>query len=497
MRSIFRALLPVLAIAPALAACAVSTSPVTGRQRAYAYSWQQEIEIGRRADREIVDQFGTYDDPELEAYVRGVGEAVLAASHLRRPEALPEYQATRFTFRVLDTEIVNAFALPGGYVYVTRGLLAHLDNEAQLAVVLGHEIGHVAARHTAQDALQSGFLVAALLGADFLAEGAGVRGEIVDAASIGAQLLLFRYSRDDERESDRLGVEYAALAGYRAAEGAEFFTALERMQARDSWFPAFLSTHPDPGRREQTVAQLAAEWAAKGHAGERVDRDGYLARLEGMTLGEDPRQGFEEDGVFYHPAGEFRFPLPRGWSMGRDGRRMQFVPADQDEPALEVQFGSVSRSETALGAAADFVGANGLENVSTSRTELNGFPGARVEATMDGDEGEESYRVFGYWIEQAGQVRRFVGISTAEEAGAMQDAVETMTRGFRVLTDPDILSMQPARLALVAVDVDTPFRDLMEGSDPPYGMDLEGLAIMNGIEPDGVVPAGSIVKLPR
>ena len=497
MRSIFRTLVPVLAIAPALAACAVSTSPVTGRQRAYAYSWQQEIELGRRADREIVDQFGTYDDPALEAYVRGVGEAVLATSHLRRPAALPEYQATKFTFRVLDTEVVNAFALPGGYVYVTRGLLAHLDNEAQLAVVLGHEIGHVAARHTAQDALKNGVMLAGLLGAGLVADEAGVHEAIVEVASIGAQLLLFRYSRDDERESDRLGVEYAALAGYRAAEGAEFFTALERMQARESFFPAFLSTHPDPGRREQTVAQLAQEWAAQGHAGERVERDAYLARLEGMTLGEDPRQGFEEDGVFYHPAGAFRFPVPRGWSMARDGRRMQFAPADQDEPALEVRFGASSRHSTALGAAADFIRDNGLEGATSSRTELNGFAGARVDASMPGEEGEESYRVLGYWIEQGGQVRRFVGISTQEEAGAMEHAVQTMTRGFRELTDPDILSMQPARLALVEVEADTPFLDLMEGSDPPYGMDLEALAILNGVEPGGVVPAGSVVKLPR
>ena len=124
MKPILRALLPVLAIGPTLAACAVSTNPVSGNRRAYGYTWEQEIQLGRQADEEIVEQFGVYHDPELEDYVRRVGEQVLAQSHLRRQTALPEYQRTKFTFRILDTEIVNAFALPGGFVYVTRGLLA-------------------------------------------------------------------------------------------------------------------------------------------------------------------------------------------------------------------------------------------------------------------------------------------------------------------------------------------------------------------------------------
>ena len=492
-----RRLLPVLVVAPAVAACAVSTSPVSGRQRAYPYSWQQEIEIGRHADRDIVDQFGTYQDSALDAYVRRVGEAVLAASHLRREGALPEYQATKFTFRVLDTEIVNAFALPGGFVYVTRGLLAHLDNEAQLAVVLGHEIGHVAARHTAQDAIRSGMMLAALGGAGWMIEEAGVPHGLAAGTGIGAQLLLYRYSRDDERESDRLGVEYAVLAGYRAVEAAEFFTALERMQARDSFFPAFLSTHPDPGAREQTVAQLAAEWGARGPAGARVEGDGYLATLDGLVIGEDPREGFAENGVFHHPAGAFHFPIPEGWVLWRDGRRMRFVPDGGVEPGIRVEFGASSRHETALAAAAAFVTENAIEGASTRGTELNGFAGARVVGRLGSGDDDVNYRVFGYWLEHGGQVRRFVGIATEEESRAMQDAVETMTRGFRALTDPDIVGMQPARLALVAVDADTPFAELMEGSDPPYGMDLDALAIMNGLEPGAVVPAGSVVKLPR
>lgn len=494
MRSILRLLLPVLALAPTVSACAVSTSPVTGRQRAYAYSWEQEVRIGRAADAQIVEQFGTYDDADLADYVRRVGQAVLATSHLRREGALPEYRHTKFVFRVLDTEAVNAFALPGGYVYVTRGLLAHLENEAQLAVVLGHEIAHVAARHGSQNALESGLMMVGLLGAALLGEEvAGAGREINDYGGVAAQLLLFRYSRDDERESDQLGVEYAALAGYRAAEGADFFVKLQRMQARGGWFPAFLSTHPDPGRRELTVAQLASEWAARGHDGQRVERDAYLARIDGIALGQDPREGFEMAGTFYHPAGGFRFPIPRHWQVVRDGRQIQLKP--QAGSGIQVDFAARSRHPTADVAAAAFVRDNDLAGASTLRTEMNGFRGARVDAGMEAN--GASYAVTGYWLEHDGRVIRFAGIAEGSLHEVLRDAVNEVTRGFRPLTDEGILGMQPARLALVTTTMAQPFAALVDPRAMPRGMDLEALAILNGVEANTVIPAGTVLKLPR
>lgn len=494
MKSIIRALLPILAIAPTLAACAISTNPVSGNRRAYAYSWEQEIQLGREADKQIVEQFGVYDDPELQEYVRRVGEQVLAQSHLRRETAAPEYRATRFTFRVLDTEVVNAFALPGGFVYVTRGLLAHLDNEAQLAVVLGHEVAHVAARHGAQHAFESTLVMVGLLGAGLLGEElAGIGKEVMDFGGLGMNLLMFRYSRDDERESDRLGVEYAAMAGYAAAEGADFFTALERMQQRAGWFPAFLSTHPDPGRREQTVRQLAAQWAAQGHPGQRVEGDAYLARLDGLIIGEDPRQGFLENGMFYHPAGAFRFPVPRGWEMQREGREVQFKLPQNER--LAVLFKAVSKAPSPIAAADDFVRENELHGASTLRTNMNGFEGARVDA--DRGDGSGSYRIVGYWLQQEDEVRRFVGVSAGDRADQMVEAMDRMTQGYRRLTDARILSMQPARLAVVTTPAPAAFRDIVGQRALPHGMKLDDLAILNGVQVDDVIPAGTRLKLPR
>jgi len=312
--------------------CVVQRSPVSGKQRAYGYSWAQEEQIGREADPEIVAQYGLYDDPELAAYVDSLGIVVLGASHLRRDDTPEEYRRTEFTFRVLDSPVVNAFALPGGYVYVTRGLLAHLNNEAQLAVVLGHEIGHVAGRHASQRALemqlgQLGVLGGAVIGQEVL----GMPGAaVLDLGSQAAGLLFLKYGRDDERESDRLGVEYAARLGYQAGEGSGFFNSLERMTEQSGQqIPSFLSSHPDPGEREETIRALAADWATREPMS-RVGEAELVDRIDGIVYGDDPRQGFVENGVFLHPTLRFRFPVPTGYRVVNQPMRVVLVAPDQD-----------------------------------------------------------------------------------------------------------------------------------------------------------------------
>ena len=225
LQSYMRTVLLVLVAAVFFAGCVVQRSPITGQKRAYGYSWAEEIKIGQESDPQIVAQFGLYDDERLAAYVTRIGEAVLAESHLRRPDAAPEYRNTPFTFRVLDSPVVNAFALPGGYIYVTRGLLSHLNNEAQLAVVLGHEVTHVAARHASQRAATQQFGMIGLIGAAIGGQAilGGSAGEnILDLGSTAAGLLFLQYGRDDERESDRNGVDYAARVGYKPGEASAF-----------------------------------------------------------------------------------------------------------------------------------------------------------------------------------------------------------------------------------------------------------------------------------
>ena len=209
------------------------TSPVSGNKRVYGYSWQEELRLGREADSEIIAQYGLYDNPELAAYIDSLGQLLVGVSHFNRETTPTEYQDTPFTFRVLNSPVVNAFALPGGYVYVTRGLLAHMDNEAQLMLVLGHEIAHVAARHASQRAAEQQFGQLAIIGGAVIGESLGYDGgQILEMSGTTAQLLFLRYGRDDERESDKLGVEYAAMQGYVAAEGGKFFTTLKRISEK-------------------------------------------------------------------------------------------------------------------------------------------------------------------------------------------------------------------------------------------------------------------------
>ncbi|MEX1063514.1 MAG: M48 family metalloprotease, partial [Balneolaceae bacterium] len=214
-----------------LAGCAIQKNPVSGSTRAFGYSWEQELRMGEEADPEIVAQFGLYDDSDMADYVVEIGETVLSESHMRRSDTESKFRETEFTFRILDSPVINAFALPGGYVYFTRGMMAHLSNEAQLAVVMGHEIGHVAARHASQRALrQTVGQIASVGGAVLGQEILGLPGQtLLNLSSTAAELLFLSYSRDNERESDRLGVEYASMAGYEAAEGSALFTSLKRI----------------------------------------------------------------------------------------------------------------------------------------------------------------------------------------------------------------------------------------------------------------------------
>src|SRR5512142_1754815 len=294
-------------------ACTTGYVPATGQRRYLGYSWQQETELGKEASKQVAATFGIYHDANLERYVTEVGNRVLATSHLRRPGTEEQFRRTPVTFSILDSPIINAMALPGGYIYVTRGMLSHLENEDQLATVLAHEIGHVAARHAARQAWQQQIGQGLLLGGALLGQVAGLPAQdILNFGGMAAQMLFLRYSRDDELEADKLSVEYASLAGYDPRQVITFFQALNRIEQKEGQgVPSFFSTHPNPGDRIQRIRDSAPPSSAK-----RITTDSrYLNALNGLVLGEDPRQGYVEANVFYHPDLGFRFPVPRGFKL--------------------------------------------------------------------------------------------------------------------------------------------------------------------------------------
>lgn len=485
--------LTIVVLAILVAGCALSRNPVTGNKRAYAYTWAQEVQLGAEADQQIQAAFGVYDDPAMNQYVTRVGESVLANSDLRRPDAAREFRETEFTFRVLDSPVVNAFALPGGYVYVTRGLLSHANNEAQLAVVLGHEIGHVAARHASQRALeqQLGQLVllgGAIAGQELLNLPAQ---DLLNLGGTAAQLLFLKYSRDDERESDKLGVEYAAKSGYRTAEAAHFFESLERIgEAEGGAIPTWLASHPDPGEREQSMHELSAEWTDASPMNQVEQRDFYSA-IENVVVGEDPRQGFVEDEVFYHPELRFRFPVPRGFEVINQPTQVAMI--DPQQRAIEV-FG-FSQQSTAQEAARQFAGQQGIQVVESGPTQTGGQSAYYVLADAQAEQGQ-IVRLLSHFIEYGGNVYNFVGYSARSDFSTYQSEFQRSMQGFAPLTESRYLNVQPVRLDVVEAPRSAPFSSFLPSS-LPRDLTPKDFAIMNQVELEERISAGTLLKLPQ
>jgi len=473
--------------------CVVSKSPVTGNRRAYGYTWEQEIQIGKESDPQIIAQYGLYDDVAMAKYVEDLGQNILAFSHLRRPDTEPEYRNTAFTFRVLDSPVINAFALPGGYIYVTRGLMAHMENEAQLAVVLGHEIGHVAARHASQRAAtqafgQLGLIGAAIGGQVFL--GGDAAENILNLGGTAAQLLFLSYGRDDERESDELGVEYSALAGYKAGEGSAFFTSLKRLGAQqEQSLPGFLSTHPDPGEREQTILRMAAEWAQRTEM-TKVNQESLLAQVNGVVLGDNPRQGFAEDGVFYHPDLRFRFPVPSGFTMINQPSQVALVGPNQQAILL---FSLAEGAASAREASDKFAAQEGLTVVERGQGQAQGLPARYILADAQTQDGQE-VRLRAYFVDYDDRVYTFLGYSAKETYATYASAFTSTMQGFGRLTDGRILNIQPTRLTVVTTDRSAVFKTYLPGT-LPASLSAEGMAILNQVGLEEQIPPGRRLKL--
>jgi predicted Zn-dependent protease len=283
-------------------AAACATNPVTGKRQMSLLSEAEELAIGQQQDAEIRREMGVYDDPELQRYVSDIGQQLARVSH--RPN-LP------WSFTVIDNPAINAFALPGGYIYLTRGLLAYLDDEAELAGVIGHEIGHVTARHAAQAytrQAQAG-LGLAILG--IFVPGAA---PFTDLGSAGLSVLFLRHGRDAELEADRLGVEYGSGAGYDPAGVPRFLATLARVNAlSERGVPNWLSTHPDPGSRVVKAEPVAGKFVSDG--AKAVNRDQYLERIRGMVFGDRVEDGIVRGSEFLHPMLRFGVKFPDGWEL--------------------------------------------------------------------------------------------------------------------------------------------------------------------------------------
>ena len=468
---------PTLALAGALVvlAPACATNPATGQRQLSLIGEQQEIAMGREADQQVVAQLGLYPDEGVQRYVERVGRALAAASE--RPD-LP------WTFRVVDDPVVNAFALPGGFIYVTRGILTHFDSEAQLAAVVGHEIGHVTGRHSVERISKAQL---AQLG---LGIGAIVEPEVAnyaDLAQTGLSVLFLKYSRDDEREADSLGLRYLTRKSYAAGEMPEVFALLDRVSAAAGGgrIPGWLATHPAPeNRRERITAEIASTGAP---AGGTVRAAEYLAAIDGMVFGDDPRQGFFESTAFYHPELAFRLRFPEGWQTQNTRQAVAALSPGRDAIAvLTLEEGDSPRA-----AAQRFFAQQGLTRGNAFSGRFGGLAAEASFFAVDRAQGEDLTGVAAF-VAHGGRVFRLLGYAAASDFRRYQSALEAAAASFGPLTDRAKLNVRPRRIEIVRL----PGAMTLEAFARRYPstVDVATLALINQVEPGATLRAGARVK---
>ncbi|MEO5989040.1 MAG: M48 family metalloprotease [Candidatus Eisenbacteria bacterium] len=471
------ALFIVALVLPTALVVSCATNPATGKREFSLVSPDQEIAIGREGYAATIAEYGLYDDPRITAYVDSIGQRLAKSSEL------PTLQ---WHFTVLDDPVVNAFAMPGGYIYLTRGILSHLGSEAQLAGVMGHEIGHVTARHSARQITQQQI---AGLGLGL----AGVFSESFRQYSGAAQqalgLLLLKYSRDDENTADELGVRYTTAAGWDPREIPNTYVTLQRISEQaGSRLPGFLSTHPDPGDRQQRTTTLSAA-AAAGKTGLAVRERVYLEHLRGMVFGEDPRQGYFESDRYYHPGMGFELAFPAGWAT-QNGRSAVIAQEPAKQGGMQMTLAANARS---LGPA-EYVAAlqrDGRISAAEGRSESIGGYSAWVGRVSVPD-GQGGTKVFvAAFIRQApDRLLQFIAqVATAD----LESRVVASVRTLRPLQDPRRASPTPARLRVSQAPSAGPFTAVypMLG---PVGLDVKLAAIMNGMDEQDGVASGQWLK---
>jgi predicted Zn-dependent protease len=463
--------------------CAVN--PVTGKKQLMLMSEAQEIEMGKQYDPQVISTFGQYQDEQLLQFIQVKGDEMGKLSH--RPNL-------QYHFRILDTPVVNAFAVPGGYIYFTRGILAQFNNEAELMGVLGHEMGHITARHTVsnQSKQQLGqlLLIGGMIASEEFRDFAGY-------ALQGMQLLFLKFSRDNEREADRLGVEYASKIQYDAQKMADFFNVLNKMNMASDHggIPTFLSTHPDPGDRYNAVTQQASEWKTNlGYSDWKVNGNSYLQMIDGMVYGEDPRQGYVDGNVFYHPDMKFRFPVPAGWKLENSPLQVQMAP--EDGRAMMVFM--LAQQKSAQEAAEATLQELNLTVLETKRETVNGLPAVAVisqQVSQNQQTGQQqAIKVMSYFIEYSGQVYVFHGVSSDVDFNSFARLFESTMASFNRLTDAARLNVQPTRIRVKKVQQNGTLADAFRYFGVPQSQ-MNELALLNNLELTERIQSGKLLKI--
>jgi predicted Zn-dependent protease len=432
-----------------LSACGTtSVNPVTGKTERTVMDEASEIAEGRKAHAQVLQEYKPLADPKLQAYVNEIGQRLAKSSHRSH---------LTWHFTVLDSPEVNAFALPGGYVYVTRGIMAYLESEADLAGVIGHEIGHVTARHGAQRATRQqtagiGVLAASVLGAVLESQGLGGAGQLIGQASQSAAAgYIASYGREQELQADGLGAEYLSRSHYDPKNMVDVIHVLKNQerfaaeQARLEGRPApsgssWLASHPSNDQRLSQIGQTALQYAG-GNSYQDDGRARYLAAIEGITYGESAEQGLSRGRNFYHPGLGFALTAPVGWKIQNSAEALLLSNPEQDA-------GLVLRPIPAK-----FSGSHEqilrqmlpqAEQVQIDKLSLGGLPASHVNAVQRNAQGQR--QPIQLTLISGPNKANYVLIYRAKDSNAMERAARTIQAAqasFRAMTPADRAAAKP------------------------------------------------------
>ncbi len=466
-------------LALALAGCA--TNPVTGQPNFVLMSEQQEVSLGQRADRDVKKQYALYDLKGLQNYVDSIGQKLARVSH--RP-------GLSYRFTVLDSPEVNAFALPGGYIYITRGIIAYLNSEAELAAVLGHELGHVTARHGVRQAsaAQGADIFFNILGAVNPAMGSSGVQSVV---GLLGNALLSGYGREHELEADRIGAEYLARAGYDpqamikvigVLKDQETFDAdVARQEGREPRaYHGLFASHPDNDTRLKEVVAAAGNIRASG--GAALARERFLEHSDGLIFGDSPREGIRRGNAFYHPDLGFALSIPGGWRVANLPDRIFLIaPGGQARTELQME----GRPKEAPAAMLRRLTRGAANNIDVSP--VNGLSAASDEIRG---------RLVGV-VYLGDRAFLFNGMAQNDEAARKALAgMREALRSFRAISAQERSRARPLTVRLLRADAGTRFRSLARTS--PLGQNSEGyLRLINGLYPTGDPSLGALIKVIR
>jgi len=469
-----------------VAACALIAVPTQAQQAGQAIT-QQEAQQGAQYHQQFLDEFGGAMTGSQAAYVEQVGKNIAVQSGLANSQSA-------FTVTLLNSSVDNAFAVPGGYVYVTRQLVALMNNEAELAGVLGHEVGHVAARHSkaresrAQRNNILGVLGSVLSGVFLGNSGLGQIGQQI--FSQAPQLLTAQYSRKQETQADNLGIQYLKGAGYdpHAMATVLYSLALQnnldaQLQGRDASIPQWASTHPDPASRVRAANTRA------GNVTGVTNRDTFLTRIDGLLYGDDPRQGVIEGNTFIHPDMRLTFTVPNGFYM-INGTREVSINGQSGQAQLSTAAYN-GNLETYVRQAFQSIGGNQtqLAPQTLQRTTINGLPAVIGAARVNTGQQQVDVTVIGYEFSRD-QAFHFAAITPAGRGSTFNSMYSSMRR----ISADEAAQVIPRRIQVVTArngDTVQTFANRMA-----YGnAQVERFRVLNGIAANADIVPGQRYKI--